>query len=296
MEKQVFFSIDKLCVLGKFKNIENFEVFIQYCYSNIRFKPRYITNQFYGNSFSIEDLGFLQVDRVSSNFRFEFNPNHVKTLEDKDIVNTILSYFTDFHFSRLDIALDLYNYNIYDYNIVDLSPRKKAYYYDRVGKLETCYFGAVGSNKFVRIYNKAKEQNVPEVDWWRVELQLRDSNIDVYLEDRKDFLEDIYFFRYVSIDSYSTVEKATLEYLIHDYSRINELAKNQKTKYKKMIRELKEESLDFINPIMQHNCNKVVEYLEYLCPTLYRTYTKSEVFNKEIQFLNKINGVAEYEY
>lgn len=288
MEKQVYFSIDKLCVLGKFKNKENFEVFIQYCYSNIRFKPRYITNQFYGNSFSIEDLGFLQVDRVSSNFRLEFNPNNVKILEDKEIINTILSYFTDFHFSRLDIALDLYNYNIYDYNIVDLSPRKKAYYYDRVGKLETCYFGAMGSDKFIRIYNKAKEQKIEDMDWWRVELQLRDKNIDIYLEDRKDFLEDVYFFRYVSIDNYSTVEKATLEYVLHDYTRISQLAKNQKTKYKKMIRELKEESLDFINPIIQHNCNQVVKYLEYLCPSLYRTYTKSEVFSLENNFLRKL--------
>lgn len=288
MDKQVYFSIDKLCVLGKFKNIENFEIFIHYCYSNIRFKPRYITNQFYGNSFSIEDLGFLQVDRVSSNFRFEFNPNNVKSLEDKEIINTILSYFTDFHFSRLDIALDLYNYNIYDYNIVDLSPRKKAYYYDRVGKLETCYFGAMGSDKFIRIYNKAKEQKIDNMDWWRVELQLRDKNIDIYLEDRKDFLEDVYFFRYVSIDNYSTVEKATLEYILHDYTRLNQLAKNQKTKYKKMVRELKEESLDFINPIIQHNCNQVVKYLEYLCPSLYRTYTKSDIFNIENSFLRKI--------
>lgn len=288
MEKQVYFSIDKLCVLGKFKNIENFKVFIQYCYSNIRFKPRYITNQFFGNSFSIEDIGFLQVDRVNANFRFEFNPNHIKTLEDKELVNTILSYFTDFHFSRLDIALDLYNYNIYDYNIVDLSPRKKAYYYDRVGKLETCYFGAMGSDKFIRIYNKAKEQKIEDMDWWRVELQLRDKNIDIYLEDRKDFLEDVYFFRYISINNYSTVEKATLEYILHDYTRLNQLAKNQKTKYKKMIRELKEESLDFINPIIQHNCNQVVNYLEYLCPGLYRTYTKSDVFSVENSFLRKI--------
>lgn len=291
MDKQVYFSIDKLCVLGKFKNIENFEIFIHYCYSNIRFKPRYITNQFYGNSFSIEDLGFLQVDRVSSNFRFEFNPNNVKSLEDKEIINTILNYFTDFHFSRLDIALDLYNYNIYDYNIVDLSPRKKAYYYDRVGKLETCYFGAMGSDKFIRIYNKAKEQKIDNMDWWRVELQLRDKNIDIYLEDRKDFLEDVYFFRYVSIDNYSTVEKATLEYILHDYTRLNQLAKNQKTKYKKMVRELKEESLDFINPIIQHNCNQVVKYLEYLCPGLYRTYTKSDIFNVENSFLRKIGEI-----
>lgn len=295
MNKEVFFSIDKLCVLGNFKNKENYETFIQYCYHNIRFKPRYITNQFYGNSFSIEDLGFLQVDRVSSNFRFEFNPNHIKTDEDKDLVNLILSYFTNFHFSRLDIALDLYNYNIYDYNIVDLSPRKKSYFYDRVGKLETCYFGSMGSNKFVRIYNKAKEQKIDNMDWWRVELQLRDKNIDIYLEDRKDFLEDIYFFKYVSIDEYSTVEKATLEYILHDYSRINQLSKNQKTKYKKMIRDLKLESLDFINPIVQHNCNKVVDYLEYLCPSLYRTYSKSNIFTNEGKFMKAINYDFEIE-
>lgn len=296
MKQEVYFSIDKLCVLGKFKNIDNFNVFLQYCYSNLRFKPRYITNQFFSNSFSIEDLGFLQVDRVSNKFRLEFNPNNLKSLEDKDLINTILSYFTDFHFSRLDIALDLYNYNLYDYNIVDLSPRKKAYYYDRVGRLETAYFGSMGSNKFVRVYNKAREQKIDNMDWWRVELQLRDENIDIYLEDRKDFLEDIYFFRYVSIAEYSTQEKATLEYILHDYSRITQLAKNQKTKYKKMIRNLKMESLDFINPIIQHNCDQVVKYLEYLCPGLYRTYTKSNVFTNENKFMKAMNYEFEREY
>ena len=279
MEQKVFFSIDKLCVLGVFKNIDNYDNLLQYCYYNSRFIPKYITNQFFSNSFSIEDIGFFQFDRVSKKFRLEFNPNHIKSLEDKDIVNTILSYFKNFHFSRLDIALDLYNYNLYDYNIVDLSPRKKAYYYDRVGRLETCYFGAMGSNKFVRIYNKAVEQKLPDTDWWRVELQLRDKNIDIYLEGCKDFLEDIYFFKYVSLDKFSVTEKASLEYILRDYSRLNEFSKNNKTKYKKIIRDLEMENLDFINPIIQHNCSKVVDYLEYLCPSLYRTYDKSDVFS-----------------
>lgn len=280
MNKEIYFSIDKLCVLGNFKNKCNYEILLKYCYQNLRFKPKYINNQFYQNSFLIEDLGFLQFDRVNNSFRFEFNPNHIKTLVDKEIVNTILGFFTNFHFSRLDIALDLYNYNLYEYNIVDLSPRKKAYYYDRVGKLETCYFGAMGSDKFIRIYNKAREQKV-DLDWWRVELQLRDKNIDIYLNDSKDFLEDVYFFKYVSLDNYSALEKATLEYILRDYSRINELSKNNKTKYKNMIRNLKQESLDFINPIIQHNCSKVVDYLEYLCPTLYRSYDKSSIFTNE---------------
>lgn len=279
MEQKIFFSIDKLCVLGTFKNIDNYDIFLQYCYYNNRFIPKYITNQFFSNSFSIEDLGFLQFDRVSKNFRLEFNPNHVKSVEDKEIINTILSYFKNFHFSRLDIALDLYNYDLYNYNIVDLSPRKKAYYYDRVGRLETCYFGAMGSNKFIRIYNKAVEQKLTDLDWWRVELQLRDKYIDIYLEDSTDFLEDIYFFKYVSLDNLSVGERATLEYILRDYSRLNEFSKNNKTKYKKIIRNLEYESLDFINPIIRHNCNKVVEYLEYLCPNLYRTYDKSDVFS-----------------
>ena len=139
----------------------------------------------------------------------------------------------------------------------------------------------MGSNKFIRIYNKAKEQKINNMDWWRVELQLRDKNIDIYLNDTKDFLEDVYFFKYITLDNYSAIEKATLEYLLRDYSRITQLSKNQRTKYKKIIRNLKEGSLDFINPIIQHNCSKVVDYLEYLCPTLYRTYDKSSVFTNE---------------
>ena len=282
-QPSLHFSIDKLCILGKFKNISNYDKILEYFYYNPRFEVKYITNQFFANSFLVDDIGFIQIDRVSNKFRFEFNPNHIKTKEDSDLINIILSHFKEFHFSRLDIALDLYNYNFINYNIVDLAPRKKAYYYDRVGNLETCYFGAMGSNKFVRIYNKAREQKIPNMDWWRVELQLRDLNIDIYLEDTTDFLKDIYFFKYITIESLGIEERSILEYVLKDISRLNELSKNAKTKYKKIISNLEIESLDFINPIIRHSANKVVEYLMNLCPGLYRTYDKSDVFKTDIE-------------
>ena len=294
MKKNIHFSIDKLCVLGNFRNIENYDTFLRICVLNERFIPKHIDNQFFTNSFLIKDLGFLQLDRVSNKFRFEFNPNNILSNEDKDLVNSILSFFTNFHFSRLDIALDLYNYNLLDYNIVDLSPRKKAYYYDRVGNLETAYFGALGSNKFIRIYNKAREQKIKDKDWWRVELQLRDLNIDTYLSDTTDFLKDIYIFKYITINDLDVNSKAMLEYLLKDKSRLSELSKNSKTKYKNLMDHLKEETLDFINPIIQHSSDKVVSYLEELCPSLYRTYDKSDVFNKSIQFMKKNIELFEY--
>ncbi len=267
-EKSFNLSIDKLCVLGKLQNESYFDMLLYYCQTNERFIPKYITTQFYTCSFILKDIGFLQFDRPTKNIRFEFNPNNVLSLEDKQYVNYILNLMYSIHFSRLDVALDLFNYDLYNYNIIDLNRRKSAYYYDESKKIETIYLGSMGSNKFIRIYNKAKEQKQKDKDWWRIELQLRDNHIINYLSGDKDFLDNVYIFKYKSLEKYNVNEKSMIEYLLFDISRINELQKNTKTKYKKIIKDLKMESLDFVNDLMQcYNLN-VLNYLQYLCPNL----------------------------
>ena len=56
---------------------------------------------------------------------------------------------------------------------------------DRMGALETAYWGARSSERQVRMYNKKLEQEkhrqiVPEEvqSWWKIELQLRRSKAD----------------------------------------------------------------------------------------------------------------------
>lgn len=276
IDKFCDFSIDKLTVLGTLKCKEYYFNLIDFAYTYpIPFFEKVIDTQFFTKSWRITDFGFLQIDITTLKFRLEFNPNKITSQLQKKLLNTLLSYIKDVHFSRIDLAIDLYNYNLYDYNIVDLNPRKKAYYYDRTGKLETCYFGSMSSNKFIRIYNKGVEQKVKDknfnidVDWWRVELQLRDTYIDTYLTGFKDFLDGILIFKYYSVENLSFTDKACLDYLLKDISRLGLLSKNARTRYKRIINELKLESLGFINDLMQHSYVYTISYLKTLAPTLY---------------------------
>lgn len=276
IDKFYDFSIDKLTVLGTLKCKEYYFNLIDFAYSYpIPFFEKVIDTQFFTKSWKITNFGFLQIDITTLKFRLEFNPNKITSQLQKKLLNVLLSYIKDVHFSRIDLAIDLYNYNLYDYNIVDLNARKKAYYYDRTGKLETCYFGSMSSNKFIRIYNKGVEQKVKDknfnidVDWWRVELQLRDTYIDTYLTGFKDFLDGILIFKYYSVENLSFSDKACLDYILKDMSRLGLLSKNARTRYKRIINELKLESLSFINDLMQHSYVYTISYLKTLAPTLY---------------------------
>lgn len=279
IDKFYDFSIDKLTVLGTLKCKEYYFNLIDFAYTYpIPFFEKVIDTQFFTKSWKITDFGFLQIDITTLKFRLEFNPNKITSQLQKKLLNVLLSYIKDVHFSRIDLAIDLYNYNLYDYNIVDLNARKKAYYYDRTGKLETCYFGSMSSNKFIRIYNKGVEQKVKDknynidVDWWRVELQLRDTYIDTYLTGFKDFLDGILIFKYYSLENLSFSDKACLDYILKDISRLGLLSKNARTRYKRIINELKLESLSFINDLMQHSYVYTISYLKTLAPTLYNDY------------------------
>lgn len=268
-EGRVEFSIDKLTVLGEFISNKLISSFIEmledvpFCFR------KYIDTSFYSRSYLIFDLGFLQFDTVTCKFRLEFNPNKL-TDYTTNLLKIILSYFKKFHFSRIDLAIDLYDYDFFTYNLVDLNSRKKAFYYDRQGNLETAYFGSMSSSKYIRVYNKALEQKLEKgIDWWRVELQLRDTYITSYLDGLKDLLDGLLIFKYVSICNLNYKDRAILEYLLRDPSRFCELPKKNRLKYKKMINELKLESLTFVNDLMFSANLYVFNYMNSLCPDFF---------------------------
>lgn len=203
-------------------------------------------------------------DLDSLKMRFDFNPNKI-TEDGKKFFNFLISFITDIHYTRLDLAIDLFNYDISSYNIIDIGSRKNAYFYDRVGKLETFYSGSMKSNKYIRIYNKAVEQKLDKnIDWWRFEIQLRDVYIDKYLNELIEFYKDILVFKYNSVDYYSFEENAILDYLLHDISRFEKLSKNQKTKYRKIIRSLELSSLDFFDTILSLTNKKIYDFLNFI--------------------------------
>lgn len=263
-ESKLSFSIDRLTIMAELSSIDGF-------YHIYEFLPklencyicRHTDTTMFEFSYNIDGMGFVQIDRVNKKMRIDFNPNHM-TLDGKKILNFLLSFTSNIHYSRLDLAIDLFNYGISNYNIIDIGNRKSAYFYDRVGKLETMYSGSTKSNKYIRIYNKAIEQKLEGIDWWRFEIQLRDVYIDKYLNEVNEFYKDILVYQYNCVTDYSTEENAMIEFLLKDTSRFNLLSKNSRSKYKKIIRELQLSSIDFFDSMLNLATEKVIDYLNYI--------------------------------
>ncbi len=263
-EKSLEFSIDRLSLIGEFK-YKDFVFQVENYLNNNEFSTRLrLADAFFKYSYNLEGFGLVQFDLDSLKMRFDFNPNKI-TEDGKKFFNFLISFITDIHYTRLDLAIDLFNYDISSYNIIDIGSRKNAYFYDRVGKLETFYSGSMKSNKYIRIYNKAVEQKLDKnIDWWRFEIQLRDVYIDKYLNELIEFYKDILVFKYNSVDYYSFEENAILDYLLHDISRFEKLSKNQKTKYRKIIRSLELSSLDFFDTILSLTNKKIYDFLNFI--------------------------------
>lgn len=273
-KKDVKFSIDNLTIVASFKSTDIYYLFYSMFVKNSENNDSVTMrtkNDFFDNSFMIKEKVFVQIDKLSNKIRLEFNPNKITN----DIVNDInfmLKFLDDVHFTRIDLAIDLFNYNIQDYNIIDIGNRKKAYFYSRTNELETFYSGSNKSSKYIRIYNKAREQKL-DMDWWRFELQLRDVYIDKYLNNFDNFYKDIFVFKYDCIDKLNIDEIAMLDYLLHDISRLDKLSKNTRTKYKKYIRELELLSIDFFDDVLSISLDSVTKYLQSISKNLILPYS-----------------------
>lgn len=92
------------------------------------------------------------------------------------------------HISRIDVALDLLDSEIpfekfQKYTLNELYVcRSKCLPKVVMMREETIYFGSSSSDRMLRIYNKALEQNLPDTYWIRMEFQLRnDCAMSFYL-------------------------------------------------------------------------------------------------------------------
>lgn len=102
------------------------------------------------------------------------------------------------HLARIDVACDLEDGSIpfkrlwrYAINGMYIC-RSKCLPDMRCQRTEIIYFGSEKSDRFLRIYNKALEQGIPDTYWLRFEFQLRNDNAtSFYLnwEQRRDIGE-----------------------------------------------------------------------------------------------------------
>ena len=203
----------------------------------------------YGENIAyIEILPFLDKATGKEKGRIDFNPNKIQHFLKIDLKDFIKMMFETPHFSRADVACDIINLDddyIKQYRLVDAVTFRPIF--GQSGELETAYWGARSSERQVRLYNKKVEQTkkkevVPEEisSWWRLEMQLRRSRADEWIEVVYSTLDSFCspdFFP----DSLSGVEKVMLTGLLSNQDLWSGLNKDTKRKYRNLAKQVAKE-------------------------------------------------------
>ena len=201
------------------------------------------------------DLVYFEYDKLKAktfktrNFRMEFNPNKLTSEQIKWLQDNVIPILSEVGITRLDLAIDV-NFDLSRYQFIPIgSSRDKSTvtFRNATGKLETLYIGKRESDKMIRLYNKKLEQKKKgnEVDfehWWRLEFELKRETINEFTE-----VFEVLQIKKPNVASLAKVQdRAMLTYLESHPDEWAELSKPTRSKYKKMLREIKEEDITYL--------------------------------------------------
>lgn len=244
-------SVDRLTVVGDiFGDLEGFfrrcEA-IEYLGSA---KYPYRTSMHFldGSVLQIAEREAVSSGRLKE-LRYDFNPNRK---EYNRLHYEVLGLMKNSHFTRIDIALDVYDIDMSSWRWIDSIGRPFNVWYSGTGEVETWYVGGKSSDPKIRIYNKAKEQRKKDKVWWRVEVQMRRETCK-FIEDFNGEViynpfKDIYPVKDGDFKELNIKTRALVKYLIQHPEGFSELAKASRSKYRKiLIEEAKKskETIDF---------------------------------------------------
>lgn len=206
---------------------------------------------------------FIEVDNDNS-VRIDFNPNKAN----REQIDLMLSHLKYPHATRNDIAIDYYLDDFQNIKWSSMRPRKRNYWEDSYGNVETLYIGSPSSDKRFRIYNKSVQQkdrskwgdswedseaDTIHPNHWRVEVQQRYrgdqgyKGIDYLPDDLFDIRPYTNNIDLSFIDSPN--DRIMVTGLLAIPEQLSELSKNTKTKYKKLLDEARSRSeLILFNP------------------------------------------------
>lgn len=255
MNMDIEVSIDRITIIafdtGSFSEGLRDNIYIRERDFSRNFGFRYTYSGQNGECIEIGDKGKVRLD---------FNPNNANMNE----IGRIMRCLKYPHLTRLDIAVDYFGENLSRVEWDSEKRRKRNYWIDADGTLETLYIGAPSSDKRFRIYNKELERKENshgewEQDWemhldkhplakhghWRVEVQKRFKERDNILDPKEYFLPDL--FDIVPLDRIDLshlegMDRVVVQGLISDPSLAKGLNKNTRAKYNKMIKEAKKQS------------------------------------------------------
>lgn len=210
----------------------------------------------------------------AGSWRLDFNPNKLSD-EEKLEMKRAIDLLTDVHFTRLDLAFDVFNnelgmkYRIYRPNV---SQREYGVYTAQWTKaVETIYYGSNSSEQQIRQYNKLVEQtkkNMPLPDgvahWMRLELQLRGRKPAEWVERAKDMLGD---FRLPNYDNIKSVnDKMALHSLEIGLVDWSDFAKDKRARLRKLQKEQYDDTLarELFDLLIEHQERLRGELTSYL--------------------------------
>ena len=210
----------------------------------------------------------------AGSWRLDFNPNKL-TDEEKLEMKRAIDLLTDVHFTRLDLAFDVFNnelgmkYRIYRPNV---SQREYGVYTAQWTKaVETIYYGSNSSEQQIRQYNKLVEQtkkNMPIPDgvehWMRLELQLRGRKPAEWVDRAKSMLAD---FRLPNYDNIKSVnDKLALAGLDSQFVDWSDFAKEKRARLRKLQKEQYDDTLarELFDLLIEHQERLHGELTSYL--------------------------------
>ncbi|QDZ88757.1 replication initiation factor domain-containing protein [Priestia megaterium] len=233
-------SIDNLTVCGNaFGDIES------YYAEEVAVDRRSFSKYPYRDMIHHQDGSVLQIGEINAvrsgkikELRYEFNPNK-KTYE--KLHTKVLRLMKDAHFTRVDIAFDVYGVDMSNWKWVDSQSRPFLVYHGGGGQIETWYVGGKDSEIRIRIYNKALEQgDKRKTPWWRVEVQLRRSAANIFTAYKGqiginpfEHVTPVLQGEFLELD---IKKRAMLKYLIDHPEGFKELSKPSRIEYKRLLR------------------------------------------------------------
>lgn len=236
-----FFSVDKLTLVGNLKH-GSLERVYQWSKSpdlnTLPFAPypyRHALQSQSGVYFAFKDPGADGVPDV----RIEFNPNNQST--PPECVKALVDMMREVRMTRIDLAID-YPVDLSGFHYSTTVPKAGAIWYGRSGTAETFYLGKRSSGSMYRIYNKAREQKLPDVTWWRIEQELHFRPGEDWRD--KEAFSDLHVAKpahYLNV-----VDAAVIEYLRAHPQAWGELTPYLRQKYRKMLND--EEGMISLSP------------------------------------------------
>ena len=189
-----------------------------------------------------EQVAFIHSPKfLRDKLRIDFNPNHGLDSEGGQWVLQLIAKLQNKHFSRCDIAFDIFNEpTAQDYQVYRFGTGKQIIM-GPDGKMQTTYYGSMKSGQQIRQYNKKIEQQarhgkLVNVDsWWRVELQLRGNKIADYPSLVRKMLEEFYIPEYKNLPTIR--EKAMILALITDPTIYVDAPDRTRQRWRKLLKE-----------------------------------------------------------